>query len=89
MIKWNRFYYESDARILMYELFPAAIVVVGDTAVVSYNVVTIEEDAKKESVNPSVGWKHLYGTARPGSFSGWPALLAIRTIDRSSPLVFL
>jgi len=55
LMKWNRFYNESDARILIYELFPAAIVVVGDTAVVSYSVVTIEEDAKKERKRESIG----------------------------------
>jgi len=70
MVKWSRFYYESDARILIYELFPVAIVVVGDTAVVNYNVVTIEEDAKKERTRESRGlvetlvwdgktWKYL------------------------------
>ncbi len=70
MMKWNRFDDESDTRILIYELFPVAIVVVGDTAVVSYNVVTIEEDAKKERTRESRGlvetlvrdgktWKYL------------------------------
>ena len=70
MMNWNRFYNESDARTLIYELFPGAIVVVGDTAVVTYNVVTIEEDAKKERKRESYGevetlvrvgktWKYL------------------------------
>jgi len=70
MMKWSRFADESDARILIYELFPVAIVVVGDTAVVNYNIVTIEEDAKKERKRESRGlvetlvrdgktWKYL------------------------------
>ena len=55
VMKWNRFYNESDERTLIYELFPLAIVVVGDTAVVTYNIVTIEEDAKKERTRESRG----------------------------------
>ena len=55
MMKWERFSDETDGGILIYELFPAVIVVVGDTAVVSYNVVTIAEDAKKERERESRG----------------------------------
>ena len=55
MMKWSRFADESDTRTLIYELFPVAIVVVGDTAVVNYNVVTLEEDAKKERTRESSG----------------------------------
>ena len=55
MMKWSRFADESERNTLIYELFPAAIVVVGDTAVVNYNVVTISEDAKKERERESTG----------------------------------
>ena len=55
IMKWSRFADKSDTRILIYELFPLAIVVVGDTAVVTYNIVTIEEDAKKERKRESSG----------------------------------
>ena len=49
MVKWSRFSEKTD-KTLMYELFPAAIVVVGDTAAVHYNAVTVTEDyaAKRE-----------------------------------------
>ena len=55
MMKWSRFADESDTRTLIYELFPVAIVVVGDTAVVNYNFVTLSEDAKKERTRESSG----------------------------------
>ncbi|MBT8098213.1 MAG: nuclear transport factor 2 family protein [Gammaproteobacteria bacterium] len=44
-IKWNRFSDESST-VLMYEISPAAIVVVGDTAVAHYDLVSVTENYK-------------------------------------------
>ncbi len=48
-MKWSRFSEKAD-KTLMYELFPVAIIVVGNTAVVHYNTVVVSEDhaAKRE-----------------------------------------
>jgi hypothetical protein len=43
MIKWSRFS-EQAGKTLIYELFPVAVVVVNDTAVVNYNVVMETEN---------------------------------------------
>ena len=45
--KWSRFA-EKNGRTLDYELFPEAIVVVGDTAVVHYSVVAVRENFEKK-----------------------------------------
>ena len=53
--KWSRFNDESN-KTLIYELFPAAIAVVGDTAVVHYSVVTVTEnhEGKRERENQGI-----------------------------------
>jgi hypothetical protein len=43
MIKWSRFG-EQSGKTLAYELFPVAVVVVGDTAIVNYNTVSVAEN---------------------------------------------
>lgn len=43
LVKWVHFRDESN-KTLIYELFPAVIVVVDDTAVVHYSVVTVSEN---------------------------------------------
>ena len=69
MAKWARFSDQSN-KTLMYELFPAAIVVVGDTAVVHYSFVQVVEDYEKKRERSSGGlvetlvrdgdsWKYL------------------------------
>ncbi len=47
MAKWSRFSDETS-KALEYELFPAAIVVVGDTAVAHYSTVVVRENYEKK-----------------------------------------
>lgn len=54
MVKWSRFSEKTDTT-LMYELFPAAIVVVGDTAAVHYSVVTVAENYEKKRERETEG----------------------------------
>ena len=54
MVKWSRFSEQSN-KTLMYELFPAAIVVVGDTAVVHYVAVDVSENYEKKRERSSIG----------------------------------
>ena len=53
-MKWSRFSDQSNTT-LMYELFPAAIVVVGDTAVVHYSAVQVSENYEKKRERSSEG----------------------------------
>ena len=52
--RWARFSDQSNTT-LMYELFPVAIVVVGDTAVVLYSVVQVSENYEKKRERSSDG----------------------------------
>jgi len=54
MIKWSRFNEQVD-KTLIYELFPVAVVVVGDTAVVNYNVVMMAENYEAKRKRSSQG----------------------------------
>jgi hypothetical protein len=54
MIKWSRFS-EQAGKTLIYELFPVAVVVVGDTAVVNYNAVSIGENYEMKRERTATG----------------------------------
>ncbi len=52
--KWSRFDQEAG-KTLIYELFPVAVVVVGDTAVVNYNSVTVAENYEMKRKRSTTG----------------------------------
>jgi hypothetical protein len=52
--KWSRFDQEAG-KTLIYELFPVAIVVVGDTAVINYNSVTVAENYEMKRKRSTTG----------------------------------
>jgi hypothetical protein len=54
LTKWSRFGDETSTT-LIYELFPVSVVVVGDTAVVNYNAVSVGEDHEKKRERSSTG----------------------------------
>ena len=54
MVKWSRFG-EQQGKTLIYELFPSKVVVVGDTAVVNYHSVQVQEDKEKKTERSVTG----------------------------------
>jgi hypothetical protein len=52
--KWSSFDQEAG-KTLNYELFPVAVVVVGDTAVVNYNSVTVAENYEMKRKRSTTG----------------------------------
>jgi hypothetical protein len=52
--KWSRFDQQAG-KTLIYELFPVAVVVVGNTAVVNYNSVTMAEDYEMKRKRSTMG----------------------------------
>ena len=52
--KWSRFDQQAG-KTLIYELFPVAVVVVGDTAVVYYNSVTVAENYEMKRKRSTTG----------------------------------
>ena len=54
VIKWSRFDQQAG-KTLIYELFPVAVVVVGNTAVVNYNSVTMTENYEMKRKRSTTG----------------------------------
>jgi hypothetical protein len=52
--KWSRFD-QQTGKTLIYELFPVAVVVVGDTAVINYNSVTVAENYEMKRKRSTTG----------------------------------
>ena len=52
--KWSRFD-QLAGKTLIYELFPVAVVIVGDTAVVNYNSVTVAENYEMKRKRSTTG----------------------------------
>jgi hypothetical protein len=52
--KWSRFDQQAG-KTLIYELFPVAVVVVADTAVVNYNSVTVAENYEMKRKRSTTG----------------------------------
>ena len=54
MVQWSRFSQERG-KTLIYELFPTRVVVVGDTAVVNYHAVQVQENMEKKTERTVTG----------------------------------
>jgi hypothetical protein len=51
---WSKFDQQAG-KTLIYELFPVAVVVIGDTAVVNYNPVTVAENYEMKRKRSNTG----------------------------------